>query len=57
MSAPCTHPERGDNYAALCLGEQVTICCGAYATFDQPDNPDDAKLCCKACWKEVGFEQ
>jgi hypothetical protein len=41
-------PVRGDDFAKLCLGEQVTTCCGAFATFS------DTTLCCKACWREVG---
>lgn len=48
-------PPRGDNYAKLCMGEQVTICCGAFATFDVPEDPEDAVLCCKICWNEVGL--
>lgn len=46
---------RSDDYAALCFGEAVTVCCGAFATFDLPENPDEALLCCKVCWREVGL--
>lgn len=39
---------RSDDYAALCIGEAVTLCCGAFVTFH------DSTLCCKSCWAEVG---
>lgn len=39
---------RSNDSAALCLGEAVTPCCGAFATFH------DTTLCCKRCWREVG---
>ena len=42
-------PVRGDDYSKLCTGEQVTLCCGAYATFH------DDVLCCKSCWNTVGL--
>lgn len=42
-------PPRGDDHAALCVGEQVTVCCGAFVTFH------DAELCCKVCWRLVGL--
>jgi len=38
---------RSNDSAALCLGEAVTTCCGAFVTFH------DEALCCKACWKEI----
>lgn len=39
---------RSNNTITLCMGESVTECCGAFATFH------DDILCCKVCWREVG---
>lgn len=38
---------RSSDHGALCLGEAVTVCCGAMATFH------DTELCCKNCWEAV----